>query len=269
MRPMLLRPLLLAAALATGGLFPASAPLAQEAAYIEKDVPYVPTPQPVVTAMLQLAKLTKDDYLIDLGCGDGRIVVSAARDFGARGLGVDIDPQRITEAVANAKQAGVTDKATFRRANLFNTDFSKADVLTMYLLPEVNLKLRPVILKTLRPGTRVVSHDFDMGDWQADQTTTVEGDGSTLYLWIFPALAYGRWQLQGPNGRSYEVTLKQQYQMLSGTARRSGATVPVKEGRVRGEQVTLVLGDGTRFEGRLNGKSIDGSGGWRATRLAR
>lgn len=147
------------------------------------DVPYVPTKQTVVDAMLDLAGVKAGDVHYDLGCGDGRIAISAAKR-GATSTGVDLDPQRIKEANENAKEAGVTDKVTFVQGNLFNFDFSKADVLTLYLLPEVNLKLRPKILEELKPGTRIVSHAFDMGDWEPEKTITV--DGSTIFLWTVP-----------------------------------------------------------------------------------
>jgi precorrin-6B methylase 2 len=147
------------------------------------DVPYVPTKPAVVNGMLKMANLKKGDVLYDLGCGDGRIVVAAAKQFGVTAVGYDIDPERIAEANANAKAAGVTDKVKFVNANLFDTDLSKATVITMYLLPTVNMELRPKILK-LRPGTRIVSHAFDMGDWAPEKTETV--DGATLYFWTVP-----------------------------------------------------------------------------------
>jgi len=147
------------------------------------DVPYVPTKQPVVDAMLNIAKVSKGDVHYDLGCGDGRIVISAAKR-GAIATGVDIDPERIKEANENAKVAGVTDKVTFIEGNLFDMDFSKATVLTLYLLPDVNLKLRPKILKEMKPGSRVVSHAFDMGDWKPEKTIVV--DGSTIHYWTVP-----------------------------------------------------------------------------------
>lgn len=147
------------------------------------DVPYVPTSQSVVDAMLDLAKIKAGDVHYDLGCGDGRIVISAAKR-GAKATGIDLDPQRIKEANANAVEAGLKDKVTFIEGDLFDFDFTKADVLTLYLLPSVNLKLRPKILKELKPGTRVVSHAFDMGDWEPEKEITV--DGSTLYLWTVP-----------------------------------------------------------------------------------
>ena len=149
------------------------------------DVIYVPTPPEVVTAMLTLAGVTKDDVIYDLGCGDGRIPVTAAKTFGARGVGIDIDPQRIKEANANAGQAGVTDKVTFLEADLFAADISKASVVTLYLLPSLNVKLMPKLMKELKPGTRVVSHSFDMGEaWKPEKTQEV--NGRTIYLWTIP-----------------------------------------------------------------------------------
>jgi hypothetical protein len=148
------------------------------------DVPYVPTPQSVVDKMLDIAKVTGEDYLIDLGSGDGRIPIAAARRFGTKGMGVEIDPVRVQEAKTNAVNARVADKVEFRKQDLFETDLSQATVLTMYLLPRVNLQLRPRILNKLKPGTRVVSHSFDMGDWKPDEKIIV--DGRPIYLWIVP-----------------------------------------------------------------------------------
>lgn len=146
------------------------------------DVPYVPTPQEVVDRMLELANVDKKDYLIDLGCGDGRIVVSAAREYGAQGLGIDLNPERITEARANAKKAGVGTRVDFRVANLFETDLSRASVVTLYLLPDVNIRLRPKLWQQLKVGSRVVSHAFDMGpEWPPERTDDV--DGRTIYMW--------------------------------------------------------------------------------------
>lgn len=145
------------------------------------DVIYVPTPQAVVQRMLQMARVTSRDLVYDLGCGDGRIVIEAARRYGAHGVGIDIDPERIAEARANARAAGVTHLVQFRLADLFESDFSGATVVTLYLLPSLNLKLRPKLWKELKPGTRVVSHDFDMGDWKPEQTVQV--DNRTVYFW--------------------------------------------------------------------------------------
>src|SRR3954470_5003156 len=164
-------------------------------------VPYVPTPQVVVDRMLQMAKVTPQDYLIDLGSGDGRIVITAAKKYGARGFGVDLNPVRIKESTENAAKAGVSEQASFYQRNLFETDFSEATVITMYLLPRVNLDLRPKIL-ALKPGTRVVSHDFSMDDWRPDTHVSVESPGrwggaggaSEIYFWVVPARVAGTWR---------------------------------------------------------------------------
>jgi ribosomal protein L11 methylase PrmA len=160
---------------------------AQQAATATRtpDVPYVPTNEEVVEAMLKLAKVTKNDVVYDLGCGDGRIVITAAKKYGATGKGIDINPQRIKEARQNAAAAQVTDKVKFEEGDLFQTDFSEASVVTLYLLPSVNLKLRPILLKQLKPGTRIVSHAFDMGDWKPEEK--IEVNGSTVYFWTVPA----------------------------------------------------------------------------------
>lgn len=148
------------------------------------DVIYVPTPPDVVQAMLKAAKVTKNDVVYDLGCGDARIVVTAARDFGARGVGIDIDPQRIKEANENVVANKVTDRVKILHQDLFESDFHEATVVTLYLLPSLNLKIRPKLLKELKPGTRIVSHAFDMGDWVPEQTIDV--DGRTVYMWTVP-----------------------------------------------------------------------------------
>jgi len=161
--------------------------VAAQQAQRQPDVIYVPTRQAVVDAMLNIAKVKAGDVVYDLGCGDGRIVVSAAK-LGARGVGIDIDPQRVAEANENVQRAGVGDRVKILNQDLFTTDFSDANVVALYLLPYLNLKLRPILWKTLKPGTRIVSHDWDMGDWKPEQTVTVEG--STIYAWtITPDLA--------------------------------------------------------------------------------
>lgn len=154
------------------------------------DVPYVPTPPEVVEAMLKLGEVKKSDLVIDLGCGDGRIVVAAAKDFGARGIGYDLNPERIKEATENATRAGVQDRAKFFEKNLFDAEIKDANVVTLYLLPSVNEKLKPRLLAELKPGTRVVSHSFDMGDWKPDQQKDV--NGRKIYLWIIPARTAGK-----------------------------------------------------------------------------
>lgn len=151
----------------------------------EYDVPYVPTPENVVAEMLKLANLKAGDVLYDLGSGDGRIVITAAQKYGVKGVGVDINPERIKEAQENARKAGVEDQVTFREGDLFEQDISKASVVTLYLLPAVNLKLRSKLFKELKPGSRVVSHSFDMGDWKPDKE--IEVDGRKIYFWVIPA----------------------------------------------------------------------------------
>lgn len=230
------------------------------------DVPFVPTPQETVDRMLSMADVRPDDFLIDLGSGDGRIVITAARRFGTRGLGIDIDPQRIQESVANAKAAGVSHLVEFRNQDLFETDFSQATVLTMYLLPEVNIKLRPRILSELRPGTRVVSHAFDMDDWKPDAGTTVRG--ADVFMWIVPAKAAGHWNVRValPDGgeRTYRLELTQNYQELRGTARGADQAMEVT-GRLAGDRIELTILDRingqpitSRISGRVNGDTITG-----------
>lgn len=148
------------------------------------EVPYVPTPQTVVDEMLKLAAVTKDDVVYDLGSGDGRIVITAAKKYGARGVGVDINPERVKEANANALQAGVTDRVKFLAQDLFETNLKEASVITLYLLPAVNLRLRPKLWNELKPGSRVVSHSFDMGDWKPDKTVEIEG--AKIHFWVIP-----------------------------------------------------------------------------------
>jgi len=159
-----------------------------EAPEREPDVPYVPTPNEVVVRMLELANVQKDDVLYDLGSGDGRIVITAAQKYGTRGTGIDINPERIREANANAQAAGVTDRVQFRQQDLFKTDLSDATVVTLYLLPDINVKLRPQLFRQLKPGTRIVSHDFDMGEWKPERVVQVQGPNRqhTLYYWVVP-----------------------------------------------------------------------------------
>lgn len=159
-----------------------------EAPEREPDVPYVPTPEEVVVRMLELAKVQKNDVLYDLGSGDGRIVITAAQKYGTRGTGIDINPERIREANANAQKAGVTNLVQFRQQDLFKTDLSDATVVTLYLLPDINLKLRPQLFRQLKPGTRIVSHDFDMGEWKPERVVQVQGPNRqhTLYYWVVP-----------------------------------------------------------------------------------
>lgn len=232
-------------------------------AQVRLDVPYVPTPQDVVERMLDMAKLTKDDIHIDLGSGDGRIVIAAARR-GARSLGIDLNPTRIEEANENARKAGVTDRVTFVQGNLFDLKIADATVLTMYLLQGVNLQLRPRILTEMRPGSRVVSHAFSMNDWEPDQHANVTG--RNIYLWIVPAKADGTWQAESA-GRRFSLILRQSFQKLTGTATADGRSTPVT-GRLVGQAIELSvdLGGGpTRLQGLVRDRTIEGDA-WRATR---
>jgi SAM-dependent methyltransferase len=233
-----------------------------------KDVVWVPTPQALVDKMLDMAKVTPKDYVIDLGSGDGRTVITAAKR-GARALGIEYNPDMVELSKHNAAEAGVSDKAHFVKADLFTSDFSKATVITMFLLPEINLKLRPRILN-LKPGTRIVSNSFDMGEWTADQTATVEENCSSwceAFLWIVPAKVAGTWKL--PQG---ELTLKQTFQLVTGTLNSGNTSALIKIGRLRGDQIEFTAGE-AQYRGRVNGNVMEGtmnSGGhWRATRIGK
>jgi hypothetical protein len=242
----------------------------------ELSVPYVPTPQEVVERMLQIAKVGPGDYLIDLGSGDGRIVITAAKKHGARGFGVDLDPERIRESNENARRAGVTDRVAFYQRDLFDTDLGEATVVTMYLLPRVNLELRPKLLQ-LKPGTRIVSHDFSMDEWKPDAHVAMDakdkyggsGGKSDIYFWVVPARVAGTWRWELPvagKPRAYEVTLEQRYQMLSGAARVGDRTVKLQNARLRGEEIRFsftaeVNGAPVKheFRGKVDGDAIGGS----------
>ena len=263
---------------------------------LEPRVPYVPTPQEVVDRMLEVAKVGPHDYLIDLGSGDGRIVVTAARKFGTRGFGVDLNPERIRESNENARKAGVTEKVAFYQRDLFETSLGAATVITMYLLPQVNIELRPRLLD-LKPGTRLVSHDFDMGDWKADQYIKIEaqakyggaGGTSEIYLWIVPARVSGVWQWELPvSGKpvAYEVKLEQKYQAVTGSISVDGKPAKLLNARLRGDEIRLaftadvngapvkhefigkVAGDGVIGSARLSGARMQGQHDWSARRIA-
>lgn len=232
-------------------------------------VPYFPTPQPLVDRMLEMAEVKGSDFLMDLGCGDGRILVTAAQRYGATGLGVDFEAQRIVEASENAKKAGVVDKVTFRKEDLFDTDISSATVLTLYLSLGINIKLRPRILEAMKPGARVLSHDFNMGDWLPDRTERISG--RVVYLWFVPAKVAGNWQLtyDGPHGaRVFEVTLEQQFQQLDGEAMIDGKAALLRDALVTGDRVGFAIDLGERSM-RFDGRVVDGhlqGDGWKATR---
>lgn len=230
-----------------------------------KDVVWVPTPQALVDRMLDMGKVTAKDYVIDLGSGDGRTVITAAKR-GAKALGIEYNPDMVELSKRNAANEGVTDKASFVKADLFESDFSQATVITMFLLPDINLRLRPKILN-LKPGTRIVSNSFDMGEWKADETVNA-GEGCTnwctAYLWIVPAKVEGTWKL--PQG---ELTLKQTFQMVSGTLKNGSNTAQISNGKLNGGQISFTAG-GTQYTGHVNGNAMDisskGGGNLHATR---
>jgi SAM-dependent methyltransferase len=233
-----------------------------------KDVVWVPTPQALVDKMLDMAKVTSKDYVIDLGSGDGRTVITAAKR-GAKAQGIEYNPDMVELSKRNAAKEGVNDKATFAKADLFQSDFSQATVITMFLLPSINIKLRPKILD-LKPGTRIVSNSFDMEDWKPDEDATVSGcdHWCTAHLWIVPAKVGGTWKLsQG------DLTLKQTFQMVSGSIKSANVITPVN-GQLNGDQITFTAG-GAQYTGRVNGNSMEGTikggnnGSWTATRAGK
>ncbi len=222
------------------------------------DVVYVPTPEAVVDTMLEVAEVDAGDVVYDLGCGDGRIVISAARDFGARGVGVDIDPRRIAESEANVRAAGLEDRVEILQADLFTLDLRPATVVTLYLLPELNEKLRPQLFAQLRPGTRVVSHDFAMGDWDPDRVIEMSGEasGHTVYFWVIPANADGTWRLDGGG----EIEIDQVYQNGTGTMLLDGEQHVITEAELDGAAITLTAEgpEGRRtFAGTVAGDSLE------------
>jgi hypothetical protein len=235
-----------------------------------KDVVWVPTPQALVDKMLDMGKLTAKDYHMDLGSGDGRTVITAAKR-GATSVGIEYNPDMVALAQRAATKEGVAGKATFMKADLYEADLSKATLITLFLLPDINLKLRPRLLD-LKPGTRVVSNSFTMGEWQHDQSVQAnekEGCQSycTAYLWIVPAKVAGSWKVGDG-----ELTLKQSFQMVTGTLKADGKETAVK-GKLNGDQIVFKAGD-VQYTGRVNGDAIKGvrSGGggeWNATRAAR
>ena len=233
-----------------------------------KDVIWVPTPQALVEKMLDIAKVTPKDYVIDLGSGDGRTVITAAKR-GSKALGIEYNPDMVELSKRNAAKEGVSDRASFVKADLFESDFSQAQVITMFLLPDINIRLRPKIL-ALKPGTRIVSNSFTMGEWTADDTVNVK-DGCvsycTAYLWIVPAKVEGSWQLaQGA------LTLKQSFQMISGTLKSGNNSTPIANGKLNGDQITFNAG-GVLYTGRVSGNVMEGSvstgGSWKATRAGK
>jgi len=230
------------------------------------DVPYVPTPENVVEKMLDMADVTDEDLVYDLGCGDGRIVIAAAKERGARGVGIDLNRWRIIESIENARAAQVTDRVRFMQQDLFETDLGDATVVTLYLLPSVNLELRPKLFRELMPGTRIVSHDFDMGDWAPDQVAVVEG--STVYFWVIPANVSGAWEWTMPDqagsGRCV-LKMDQEYQYAAGTLHEGSSKTPLRDVRIAGRTLSFTADQRVNgkvvpmyYEGILDGSSIEG-----------
>jgi len=234
-----------------------------------KDVVWVPTPQTLVDKMLDMAGVTPQDFVMDLGSGDGRTVITAAKR-GARAMGIEYNPDMVELSKQNAAKEGVGANAEFLKADLFETDLSKATVITMFLLPDINMRLRPKILD-LKPGTRIVSNTFTMEDWNADEIATVGEDCTTwctALFWIVPAKAGGLWTL--PTG---ELELKQDFQMISGALRIKGGSTPITDGRLRGDQITFTAGS-VKYTGKVNGTTMEGTFGpaatrWTATKAAK
>jgi hypothetical protein len=236
------------------------------------DTPYVQTPQNVVDTMLEIAKVGPGDYVIDLGSGDGRMVITAAKKYGARGFGVDLDYKLVALANRNARQAGVASRAVFYQRDLHETDVSAATVMSIYLLPEVNLMIRTRLLATLKPGTRIVSHDYGMGEWGPDYQTELDAPGKTvgisqrskIFYWIVPGRAAGRWvwRLAGDGSPAeFELALQQNFQAIDGTLKTGGSTVRVENARLAGEDIAFsaaVAGARYEFSGRIYSHAIEG-----------
>lgn len=246
------------------------------------DVPYEPTSYKIAREMLNIANVASSDVVYDLGCGDGRIVIMAAKERKARGVGVDLDPARIRESNENAKAAGITHLVRFIEQNLFDTDISNATVVMLYLWPEVNLKARPKLLKELKPGTRIVSHTHTMGDWKPESEIKVEGH--YLYFFIVPANSTGTWRLTGPDLNTASLKLTQRFQVVQGSLSTGSETYPVMNGHLKGRSIRFTI-EGSRqgareirfFEGSVSGNVMEGTvkdkkghaiGAWKALRDA-
>lgn len=243
-----------------------------------KDVVWVPTPDEVVERMLNMAQTKPEDYVIDLGAGDGKITIAAAKKFGARALGIEYNLDMVTHAQNNARAAGVLGKAQIVHGDIFVTDFTQATVLTLYLLPSLNMKLRPQIL-AMRPGTRVVAHAFNMEDWEPDETSDV--DGRRVFLWIVPASVNGRWAMElsgGGGAEKLSLSLDQKFQKIEGVAYLGSVQAGLREPRLSGFRINFAYVDGKSlrrdFTGRVTGNSMEGSfrtdggqeGRWSATK---
>jgi len=235
------------------------------AAEPDLEVPYVPTPPELVERMLDLAGVAASDFLIDLGCGDGRIAIAAARR-GARALGVDLDPARIEQAVAAAQFAGLGNLVRFRREDLFRTAIWEASVIALYLLPSVNLRLRPRLLTELRPGARVVSHNFDMGDWRPE--TDEHHELGRVLLWTVPAIAGGSWAMTDADGTAFALELDQRFQDVTGTMTGAGRVLELGNAILRGKAFTFTAG-GRAYAGTIEDAAMTGTdSAWRAVRTS-
>jgi SAM-dependent methyltransferase len=224
-----------------------------------KDVIWVPTPEELVERMLRMAQTTPNDFVIDLGSGDGRIAIAAAKKFNARAMGIEYNPDMVEVSNRNAAKEGVAGKARFVKADIFESDFSQATIITMYLLPGLNLKLRPKLLD-MKPGTRIVSHQFNMDDWQPDEVTNI--DGRRAYFWLIPAKVGGTWRFQsGSDG--LDVTLEQKYQTLEGTVKLGTVNAGLRDARLAGDKISFAFVDqgGVRrdFTGKVSGNTMEGT----------
>lgn len=224
-----------------------------------KDVIWVPTPDEVVERMLRMAQVTPNDYVIDLGAGDGKIAIAAAKKFGAKSLGIEYNPEMARHAQRNVEKAGVAARAKIIQGDIFVTDFTQASVITMYLLPALNLKLRPQIL-AMRPGTRVVSHSFNMEDWEPDETSNL--DGRRAYFWLVPANVAGTWNMEY-GGERHELVLEQRYQKVDGSLSFKAMQAGLRDTRLRGTAFSFALIDNgsvrREFSGRVNGNRMEGT----------
>ncbi len=261
-----------------GGMLLVAGVVAAAVAQDYGDVPYIQTPRNIVDTMLKLAKVRADDFVIDLGSGDGRLVITAAKEYGARGFGVDVDQRLVELGNANAAKAGVADRAVFYTRDLYETDISPATIVTLYLLPEVNLMVRPKLLATLRPGTRIVSHDYHMGVWAPDDQTELEAPGKTvgsskrskIFYWMVPGNAAGRWYwtvTRDGKPAVFELTLDQTFQKLAGTLTIGARRAALESATLEGDRIQLVavseagsLRTRYEFSGRIINHVIEGRG---------
>ena len=239
-----------------------------------KDVIWVPTPDEVVDRMLRMAQVTPNDYVVDLGAGDGKIAIAAAKKFGARSMGIEYNPEMAKHAQGNVEKAGAAGKARIIQGDIFATDFSQATVVTMYLLPGLNMKLRPQLL-TMRPGTRIASHSFTMEDWEADETSSM--DGRRAYFWVVPANVNGAWTLE-TGAERHELNFEQKFQKIDGSIAFGAVQAGLREARLRGFNINFAYVDnnGVRrdYTGRITGGRMEGSfraengteGRWSATK---